>query len=256
MKPMQLTSPNIRAIQRALTICTYDPGPIDGILGRRTEGAWKEWMEEETDLQPLVIEGIAGPKLNAMAQKLQSAMAQRLKVLSATYTGPNTLLKHIHTFAPLFNLPTHGHMAYLMATAEWETARTFLPVREGYWKFGGKPQEDTTTSAFQRREAWRQDTMRYYPYYGRGLVQLTWLRNYEYYAELFLIDVETMRERALNPGYALFVMMHGMSMGVFGRTVNRYIRPGKYDFVGARRSVNGTDKAEKIAKLARKWLRK
>lgn len=47
------------------------------------------------------------------------------------------------------------------ATVGVET-RAFLPVREAWWL----------------SEAWRAANLRYYPYYGRGLIQLTWASNY------------------------------------------------------------------------------
>ena len=54
--------------------------------------------------------------------------------------------------------------AYIMATAWWETAHTVEPVKEAYW--------------VKNAEAWRKKNLRYYPWYGRGYVQLTWERNY------------------------------------------------------------------------------
>ena len=42
--------------------------------------------------------------------------------------------------------------AYVFATVFHETAQTFAPVIEAYWK----------------TEAWRKRNFRYYPYYGRG----------------------------------------------------------------------------------------
>ena len=53
--------------------------------------------------------------------------------------------------------------AYVLATAFWETARTMKPVVEAFWK----------------TEAWRKKNLRYYPWHGRGFVQLTWEKNYQ-----------------------------------------------------------------------------
>jgi putative chitinase len=53
-------------------------------------------------------------------------------------------------------------LAAAIATTAIETASTFEPVREAYWL----------------SEAWRRANLRYYPYYGRGDIQLTWLSNY------------------------------------------------------------------------------
>lgn len=50
-----------------------------------------------------------------------------------------------------------------IATIAIETASTFRPVREAFWL----------------DEEWReQNLQRYYPYYGRGHIQLTWESNY------------------------------------------------------------------------------
>lgn len=53
----------------------------------------------------------------------------------------------------------------MIATVAIETARTFEPVREAFWN----------------SEAWRREYLRYYPYYGRGFIQLTWESNYRRY---------------------------------------------------------------------------
>ena len=53
--------------------------------------------------------------------------------------------------------------AYVLATALWETARTMKPVVEAFWK----------------TDAWRKKNLRYYPWHGRGFVQLTWDKNYD-----------------------------------------------------------------------------
>src|SRR5688572_29351341 len=53
--------------------------------------------------------------------------------------------------------------AYALATACHETACTMQPVREAFWL----------------SENWRSRNLRYYPFYGRGYVQLTWKANYD-----------------------------------------------------------------------------
>ena len=54
-------------------------------------------------------------------------------------------------------------VAYGLATAYHETAYTMQPVVEAFWL----------------SESWRERNLRYYPYHGRGYVQLTWKDNYE-----------------------------------------------------------------------------
>jgi len=53
------------------------------------------------------------------------------------------------------------------------------------------------------------------------------------------------------PEIAAFVLVHGMMNGTFtGKRLDRYINNSKTDYVAARRTVNGTDKASKIARYA------
>src|SRR4051812_15282121 len=50
---------------------------------------------------------------------------------------------------------------------------------------------------------------------------------------------------------ALVALFDGMEKGMFtGRGLSSYIAPPKVDFIGARRVVNGTDRAKLIARLA------
>lgn len=64
----------------------------------------------------------------------------------------------------------------MIGTVAIETARQFRPVREAFWL----------------DEAWRAANLRYYPFYGRGDIQLTWEANYRTYgpkiAELWQTD--------------------------------------------------------------------
>ena len=130
-------------------------------------------------------------------------------------------------------------IAYVLATAKWETNHTFKPVKEAYWL----------------SEKWRKKNLRYYPYYGRGLVQITWKKNYEKFGKLLGIDLVHKPHYALKPDVAIFILVYGMIHGTFtGKKLNDYIKWYNTDFVGARRIVNGRDKATSIAKIATKIL--
>jgi hypothetical protein len=59
----------------------------------------------------------------------------------------------------------HMIQVAMIGTLAIETASTFAPVREAFWL----------------SEEWRQANLRYYPYYGRGFIQLTWESNYQTY---------------------------------------------------------------------------
>jgi hypothetical protein len=129
-------------------------------------------------------------------------------------------------------------IAYILATVEWETAGTFKPVREAYW----------------HDEAWREKHLRYYPYYGRGYVQLTWEDNYRRYGERLGIDLVNEPDLALDPEIAAFILVDGFKVGFFtGKKLEDYINEEDTDFIEARRCINGQDHAAEIAALAEKW---
>ncbi|MBW1987815.1 MAG: SH3 domain-containing protein [Deltaproteobacteria bacterium] len=142
-----------------------------------------------------------------------------------------------------------AQIAYVLATVEWETARRFKPVREAYWL----------------SESWRRRHLRYYPYYGRGYVQLTWEANYRQYTEKLRerfperaaeIDLVADPDQAMEPEYALFILVDGFRTGAFtGKKLEDYINAGRTDFINARRCINALDRAEEIAALAEGWLK-
>ncbi|TXL75392.1 hypothetical protein FHP25_14215 [Vineibacter terrae] len=132
-------------------------------------------------------------------------------------------------------------VAYLLATCEHECG--FRPIREG--QFGGRPAQGS--------ERFRRG-LRYYPYYGRGYVQLTHKGNYQTYATRLGIELVGDPDLALEPNVALYVLVHGVTNGSFGAAMTRFVNARQTDFVNARRSVNGLDRAEHIAGLARRWL--
>lgn len=134
-------------------------------------------------------------------------------------------------------------VAYILATIEHETAKTFLPVREG----------------LNLSEKWRQKNLRYYPYYGRGFVQITWKRNYDIFAEIVkdelgIIVNNNDLDWVLDNRISAFICVYGMSNGIFtGRKLSDYIDRYKTDYYNARRVVNGIDKAQLILGYAQKW---
>ena len=137
---------------------------------------------------------------------------------------------------------TSPQTAYVLATAKWETAHTMQPVREAYY-------------LGQRAEAYRKG-LRYYPWYGRGFVQLTWEANYAKQDRKLGLDGKLMAspDLAMRPDVAADILVRGMQDGDFtGKKLTDYINSSKTDYVGARRIVNGTDKASEIAAIARDY---
>ncbi|MGV2975691.1 glycoside hydrolase family 19 protein [Roseibium alexandrii] len=126
--------------------------------------------------------------------------------------------------------------AYILATAYWETARTMKPVKEAYWL----------------SEDWRRKNLRYYPWYGRGYVQLTWEANYKKAGNVLGVNFIADPDKLLEPENSARILVQGSMEGWFtGKKIPDYITLKKSDFRNARRVINGMDKASEIAKLAR-----
>ena len=134
-----------------------------------------------------------------------------------------------------------SQIAYILATVKHETNDTFQPIREAY--FLGEP------SAENHRQ-----TLRYYPFYGRGYVQLTWDYNYREYSNLLGIDLVNQPDLVMRSDISLFILIDGMKRRVFtGVGLDDYIAGSNVDFYNARRIINGTDAADLIAGYAIVW---
>lgn len=135
-----------------------------------------------------------------------------------------------------------NHLAYILATAYWETAQTMQPVVEAYWK----------------NDAWRKRNLRYYPWHGRGLIQTTWKDNYIKIGKLIGKDLTQNPDLLLEWEYSLPALFVGMEEGLYtGKDLDDYIdlkdesdSEDLREYKAARRIVNGTDKASSIASLA------
>lgn len=120
---------------------------------------------------------------------------------------------------------TDDQFAYVLATAYWESGHTMQPVREA----GGE--------RYLRSK-------KYYPWVGEGLVQVTWEENARKFGAKKPGDL-------LNWPCALDALFRGMVEGMFtGRKLADYIADKKRDYRGARRIVNGMDRADEIAHIA------
>lgn len=90
---------------------------------------------------------------------------------------------------------------------------------------------------------------------GRGYVQLTGRRNYEWGSKATGVDLITDPDKAIDPVIAAILAVDGMMMGVFtGVGLGRFIHDDKADFINARKTVNGLDRAETVADLSERYL--
>jgi len=136
-------------------------------------------------------------------------------------------------------------LAYMLATAWHETARTMQPIEE-YGKGSGKPYgiPDPDTGK---------------TYYGRGYVQLTWKENYRKMGKLLNVDLVNYPDSALLPAVAVEIMFEGMlkassNIGDFtGKSLEQYFNDSAEDWINARRIINGLDCAVPIASYAKRF---
>ena len=150
-------------------------------------------------------------------------------------------------------------LAYMLATTFHETAAAMQPVIETRQPGEAKnPSVDTAIARLERAWAngkmpwvkyayWRKDA-RGLSWLGRGLPQVTHEDNYKW------AEIETGIKFTKNPDLmlemrnAIPVMFIGMLRGKFtGRRLSDYFSANENDPVNARRIINGTESAAKVA---------
>lgn len=144
-------------------------------------------------------------------------------------------------------------VSYLLATTKHETGNVWKPVNEmgsnsyftvRYWlnakvrhALGNLSPEDAVK------------------YKGRGYVQLTGRSNYLTFGKLLGLDLLNLPDLAMEHETAYRIASLGMRHGKFtGRALGHYLNEKITDWWGARKIINGTDQASKIAGYAEKFL--
>ena len=128
-------------------------------------------------------------------------------------------------------------VSYMLATAYHECR--FQPIKEIRAKPGTRIYE------LQNRY-WNTG------FYGRGYVQLTWKANYQKFADLLKQDFVSNPDLVLLPENSAQILVSGMTKGMFtGKKLSDYFNEKSEDWLGARKIVNGTDQAERIATAAK-----
>ena len=137
-----------------------------------------------------------------------------------------------------------AQIAYILATATHESGA------------GAHMEEFASGRAYEGRRSLGNtvpgDGVRYK---GRGYVQLTGRRNYTDWSRRLGMDLVGNPRAVENPEVAARILVGGMMEGTFtGRGLGRYINGQQTDFVNARRTVNGTDRAGHIGNIAQRIL--
>lgn len=221
-----------KEIQQVLSKARYYNYDLDGIYGAITREALRDFKEA------YVLTGgdVLGPTTAEFLIRLNTMTPEggRLTATSSRRDVQSAIIRECKRQG----LTLNSQIAYVLATVQHETADTFKPVREAFWL----------------SEDWRSRNLRYYPYYGRGYVQLTWEDNYRRYASVLGIDILNTPDKAMDPNIALFILVHGMSLGTFtSRKLGSYVNGRRTDFIGARDVVNPGDVPDLVAGYARSW---
>lgn len=118
--------------------------------------------------------------------------------------------------------------SYVLITVKWETAGTYQPVTE----YGSQK--------YLRSK-------RYYPFIGRGYVQLTWEGNYKVFGDRLGIDLASNPELANEPETAWKILEEGMTdltpqdPEFTGKSLEDYFNDDRIDFYNARKIINPRD---------------
>jgi predicted chitinase len=132
-------------------------------------------------------------------------------------------------------------LAYILATVYHETYDFLRGVREMH------PMKELGGEAYLKRKP-------YYPYYGRDFCHTTWLSNFEKVKAFSGVDVVKDPDKIADISLATDVLFHFMIKGLYtGKKLSDYITTTRCDYDGARRIINGTDKAKLIAGYAMKF---
>ena len=135
-----------------------------------------------------------------------------------------------------------AQLAYILATATHESGA------------GAHMEEFASGRAYEGRSdlgnSQSGDGVRYK---GRGYVQLTGRRNYQDWSNRLGMDLVGNPDIVKDPRVAAKILVGGMMEGTFtGKGLGSYVNDEKTDFVGARKTVNGTDRAGEIAGIAQR----
>lgn len=145
------------------------------------------------------------------------------------------------------NLADMRWLAYILATVYHETGRTMQPIEE----FGkGKKQKYG-----------KPDPVTGMVYFGRGHTQNTWAENYKKLTiaaegEGHTWDFYKNPSLLLQMAPSVWATYHGMLNGLYtGKKLSDYFNGDTYDWLNARRIINGIDRAEDIARYAKNFLK-
>lgn len=165
-----------------------------------------------------------------------------------------SLLSQIEADTQLANTETGlQQLAYCLATFKWETAHTMRPIDEygstNYFNSRYGPQTKVGKELGNTKSG--DGAL----FHGRGYVQLTGRTNYTKAKAYTGADLLTNPAQAKDEKLAYQIALQGMTAGWFtGRKLSQFFKAGSPpDYENARTIINGHNKAQTIADIARRF---
>lgn len=150
-------------------------------------------------------------------------------------------------------------LAYIIATPIIETGWTMQPIKErggnAYYKRmydiqGQRPKKARELGNIHPGDGAKFCGMGFVQSTGRGNARKLTALVKEIFGET--VDFEVTPERLMEPKYAALALIVGLERGIFtGKKLSTYLRSSPPDWRNARRTVNGTDRADEIAGYAK-----
>lgn len=227
---MSVDTDRVWEAQRHLALLGCYTGRIDGLDGDQTQQAIQRAIDRHNH-------GVVDGWYDTVRQKVRDMQPSNPR------HGEAVLLADINRICDILTLGMNEHKGYAAATIWKETGYTMQPVEE----------------AFYLSPAAREKYLRgqpYWPHFGRGDTQFTWLSNYQWMTSLFTPASAYVNGRVpddyptnfvanpdglLNPEVSLVGTLVGMYIGAFRRNhpLKRYINENGVDMYGARNVING-----------------
>jgi predicted chitinase len=243
----------VEELQRKLR---FPQDKIDGKFGSATEEAVKRFQRD----QGLLVDGIVGQKTwIALLNEVVEVYNPHLNIIGSfdvdkivdSIPFPNIRASG-RVSVPIIlreclasDVTDRGQVAYILATAEHEShLGELMEELTSGWEYEGRDDLGNTESGDGPL------------FKGRGLVQITGRKNYTYWSHRLGIDLISNPEKATDLPIAAKILVQGMRDGTFTEfKLSDFISGATQDFEGARQIINGFDKAELIAAIAREYLK-
>jgi peptidoglycan L-alanyl-D-glutamate endopeptidase CwlK len=237
------SGPTVRKLQRKLKKLGFNPGRLDGVLGKKTRAALIKFQKSRR----LVADGIAGPRtLAALNLKIDERITYVIPLVTVdvvTKMFPFTPQPSIETNLPfvLTALEKEKLTDKILVLVALSTIRAeaecFEPISELISRFNTSPGSRPFNLYDFRRELGNQGPPDGEKYRGRGFIQLTGRINYRQYGEVIGLG----NELADNPELANQADIAAQLIAAFLKDKEERIRDAvkNDDLKTARHLVNG-----------------